>query len=199
MLWFFFELLLRGTLVYLWIPHLLLCSTNVRVRRDQPLRIHHYWMSNTLFSTGGWKGNKMIRIEWSKRFIRYILEPFSRPSSKGKLKYLLNSWTLMKEKICINTLRTKNGGTWKIQKKTSMSPVHCTLEKQTCCGLQMPPIHLKSSGGTLLTWFAFRVSKKFPRLFTIPCQWAIKVCCAAVFATERDAPLTKLALDVLGA
>lgn len=52
--------------------------------------------------------------------------------------------------------------------------------------------------GISVTWFAFKVFKKFPRLFTIPCQWAIKACCAAVFATERT-PFTKLALDILGA
>lgn len=51
----------------------------------------------------------------------------------------------------------------------------------------------------LLTWFVFKVFKKFPRLLTIPCQWAIKAFWASVFATERDEPLTKLALDVLGA
>ena len=51
----------------------------------------------------------------------------------------------------------------------------------------------------LLTWFAFKVFRKFPRLLTIPCQWAIKALWASVFATERDDPLTKLALDVLGA
>lgn len=51
----------------------------------------------------------------------------------------------------------------------------------------------------LLTWFSFKVFKKFPRLLTIPCQWAIKAFWASVLATERDAPLTKLALDVLGA
>lgn len=50
-----------------------------------------------------------------------------------------------------------------------------------------------------LTLFSFKVFKKFPRLLTIPCQWAIKAFCASVFATERDDPLTKLALDVLGA
>jgi len=51
----------------------------------------------------------------------------------------------------------------------------------------------------ILTWLAFKVFRKFPRLFTIPCQWAIKARWASVFATERDDPLTRLALDVLGA
>lgn len=50
-----------------------------------------------------------------------------------------------------------------------------------------------------LTWLAFNVFKKFPKLLTIPCQWAIKACWAAAFARDRDDPLTKLALDVLGA
>ena len=49
------------------------------------------------------------------------------------------------------------------------------------------------------TLFDFRVLRKFVRLFTIPCQWAISACWPAVLATERDAPFTKLALDVLGA
>lgn len=50
-----------------------------------------------------------------------------------------------------------------------------------------------------LTWFDLRVLRKFVRLFTIPCQCAINACCASELPTERDAPFTKLALDVLGA
>ena len=50
-----------------------------------------------------------------------------------------------------------------------------------------------------LTWFAFNVFKKLSRLLTIPCQWAIKACCPAAFPSEREVPLTRLALEVRGA
>lgn len=36
---------------------------------------------------------------------------------KGVPSNLLNNWTLMKENIWVNTLRTKNGGTWKLKIK----------------------------------------------------------------------------------
>lgn len=49
------------------------------------------------------------------------------------------------------------------------------------------------------TLFTFSMFRKFPRLFTIPCQWAIKACWAAVLVFEREDPFIKLALDVLGA
>lgn len=49
------------------------------------------------------------------------------------------------------------------------------------------------------TLFTFSIFTKFPRLFTIPCQWAIKACWAAVLVFEREDPFIKLALDVLGA
>ena len=90
----------------------------------------------------------------------------------------------MKENICMKTLRTKNGGTYNDMKHMNES------EKENC---------FKTIKKVLHTWFAFKVFKKFPRLFTIPCQWAIKARCASVVATEREDPLTKLALDVLGA
>lgn len=54
-------------------------------------------------------------------------------------------------------------------------------------------------GNNKLTLFTLSMFKKFPRLFTIPCQWAIKACCAAVFVFEREDPFIMLALDVLGA
>lgn len=51
-----------------------------------------------------------------------------------------------------------------------------------------------------LTWLAFNKFKKLARLLTIPCQWATKISWAAAFASVRAvAPLSKLALDILGA
>lgn len=41
--------------------------------------------------------------------------------------------------------------------------------------------------------------KKFARLFIIPCQWAIKISCAAAFASAHAVPLIKFAPDILGA
>lgn len=43
--------------------------------------------------------------------------------------YLLNNWTLMKENICVNTLRTKNGGTWK--QKRWEKEFHCKYDFRT--------------------------------------------------------------------
>lgn len=129
--------------------------------------------------------------------------------SRNKL-YLLNNWTLMKENICVNTLRTKNGGTWKVKQQNGYGSYTGSIEPKRNIWYHPEANHsnlimeiwnriIRNHKLSEYTWFAFNVFRKFPRLVTIPCQWAIKTCWAAVLATERDDPLTKLAREVLGA
>lgn len=88
----------------IWLPHQLPCSTNVPVQPILPWHIPHYWKSSILVLIGGCsQENNQKRVSKGNE---YFSECFLTT-------YLLNNCTLIKENIWVNTLRTKNGGTWK--------------------------------------------------------------------------------------
>lgn len=101
----------------------------------------------------------------------------------------------MKESIWVKILRTKKEGTWGEQWRQWIYNLYRTLKNKK----QEKELHKKKEFIIILTWFAFNVLRKLPRLFTIPCQWAIRACWAAALVIERDDPFTEIALDVLGA
>lgn len=95
-----------------WTEHLLSCTMTPLFQLSQPcfdiLPIAEW----TTFTTQ--KEAAYLKLKWSPNLAWDTACLKQRCTAKNKrVFYLLNSWTLMNENIWVNTLQTKNEGTWK--------------------------------------------------------------------------------------